>query len=565
MLYLYNGSIQKFPLDRESIGLGRSSKNDLCIREGFVSKRHARLTVLGDEILIEDLQSKNGIFYENMKVSKMRIKLNESFRIGYIEFFMKRGNPEEFVLSPESAPIVWKVSDLISSSWGEARTRLDEFDRVVITALHQGFRIQKFSDILDQIKEPLTNIFKQGSLLIATAVEDENKILTAQNFAEDPPLDLDQVIGQLEISDQEVLRQTTQGKDEVCWYAFPLEVKGLPVSLIYLDNTGADLPDSTIQLLRDLSREFSLIHSLIEQNRLPEESLAEGEVGLTIVCEDEAMIRLREKCRKIARSDLFVLIEGEMGTGKDLLAQWLHLHSDRRRDTYVKVNCAGLGEGLLEVELFGRQERPGKIELSSEGTLVLDEIGEMPLDLQAKILRVIQERELYRLGEDRPLPVDLKIISLSRQDVRGLIEENRFRQDLYYQVAPVSLVIPPLRERVADIVPLAHHFTEVFAWLNQVEVEGFSAEALEALETYDWPGNVRELENEIKSAVNQTSSGGRIDLSVLKPEVTAGYKNEKKEIQTMLEESKWNKSRAARRLSLSRTALYKKMKKLGIK
>lgn len=561
MLYLYNGSIQKFPLDKESIGLGRSSKNDLCVREGFVSKRHARLTVLGDEILIEDLQSKNGIFYENMKVGKMRIKLNESFRIGYIEFFLKKGNPEEFVLSPEAAPIVWKVSDLVSSTWGEAGTRLDEFDRVVITALHQGFRIQKFSDILERIKEPLASIFGQGSLLIATAVEDENKILAAQNFAEDAPLDLDQVIGQLEISDQEVLCQTSQ----VCCYVFPLEVKGLPVSLVYLDNTGADLPGRTIQFLRDLSREFSLIHGLIEQNRVPQESLAEGEVGLTIVGEDEAMIRLREKCRKIARSDLFVLIEGEMGTGKDLLAQWLHLHSDRRRDTYVKVNCAGLAEGLLEVELFGRQERPGKVELSSEGTLVLDEIGEMPLDLQARILRVIQERELYRLGEDRPLPVDLKIISLSRQDVRGLIAENLFRQDLYYQIAPVNLVIPPLRERVDDIAPLALHFADVFAWMNQVEVEGFSDEALEALQTYDWPGNVRELENEIKSAVNQTSSGGRIDLSVLKPEVAAGYNDEKEEIQSVLEESKWNKSRAARRLSISRTALYKKMKKLGIK
>lgn len=573
MLYLHNGAIHKFPLDKEILYLGRSSKNDMCIREDFVSKKHAKISVLGDEILIEDLQSKNGIFFENMKVSKMRIQLNESFRIGFMEFFLKKGNPQEIMLPAEVSPLVWKVSDLISSSWGESAARLDGYDRVLIAALYNGFKIQKFPDILEQIKGPLGQVFDRGILLIATFLEDENKILTAVNFDEDP-LELDALIQQIEIPEQEVLQRLIG--EELYYYSFPLEYKGLPTSLILLVNTGSGISHQAVQFMRDLARELSLIHRLIEQNRKPEQLIEEGGVGIDIVGEDETIVKLREKCKKISRSDLSVLVEGEVGTGKDLFAQWIHLHSDRSRDKLVKVNCAGLAEDQLEIELFGRPDRPGKIELSSEGTLVLDEIGEIPPGLQARILRIIQERELYRVGGDQPVPVDLRIVSLSRHSIKDLLDNNLIRRELYYQIAPISIYIPPLRDRTEDIVPLIRHFTEQLNRLDHLEIEDFAPEAIEALEIYDWPGNVRELENEIKSAVNQAGTGGTVDLSMLKQEVVACFQNEKEddrgddesereEIEAVLEECKWNKSRAARRLEISRTALYKKMKRLGIK
>lgn len=239
---------------------------------------------------------------------------------------------------------------------------------------------------------------------------------------------------------------------------------------------------------------------------------------------------------------------------------------------------------LLEDELFGHEKgafsgadtaRAGKLELASGGTLVFDEIGEMPLDLQAKLLRVLQEKEFYRLGGNKSIKIDMKVISLTNKDLQKLVKENRFREDLYFRIASFVVEIPPLRERRDDIQTLINYFFEKFSLESRIYVGGFSHQAIAALQSYNWPGNVRELENEIKKLVNQSSNRDIIAFDQLKSDIKSYYtglkgsalkdpEEERIKILALLKKNRWNKSEVAKQLNISRTALYKKMKKLNI-
>jgi transcriptional regulator with PAS, ATPase and Fis domain len=293
------------------------------------------------------------------------------------------------------------------------------------------------------------------------------------------------------------------------------------------------------------------------------------------------MLNLLLKCEKIASSDLFVIIEGETGTGKELLAKFIHCKSKRRAGNFVALNCAAIPENLMEDELFGHEKgaftdarnlRIGKLELSSGGTLILDEIGDMPLSLQKKLLRVIQEGHFSRLGGNQLIRIDLRIICLTHKNIKELLLKKELRQDLYYRIAHVTLSIPPLKERKEDIVPLVNHFVKIFSIKNQINIRGASKEVINALEMYHWPGNIRELENEIKKMIAISESGDMIDVDSLKDEIITFYKehgpitlesgeSEKKRILMLMEKHKWNKTRVAKELNISRTALYEKLKK----
>jgi DNA-binding NtrC family response regulator len=219
---------------------------------------------------------------------------------------------------------------------------------------------------------------------------------------------------------------------------------------------------------------------------------------------------------KSAVRDVTVLITGESGTGKELIARALHTYSDRTQEPFLAINCAAIPDMLLESELFGYERgafsgaveaRPGKFELAHGGTLFLDEIGDMPILLQAKLLRVLQERELYRLGARESRRVDVRIIAATNQDPEGLIRAGRFREDLYYRLNVVRISLPPLRERGEDIALLADYFLEKHLQANPQGPRGFSEDARQQLLAYSWPGNVRELENAIAQAVLNVRSG----------------------------------------------------------
>ena len=229
-----------------------------------------------------------------------------------------------------------------------------------------------------------------------------------------------------------------------------------------------------------------------------------------IVTRDPGLIKVCRSVEKVAPSDATVILLGESGTGKEILARTLHQSSARQGKRFMAINCAAIPEALLESELFGYEKGAytgaakqtlGKIELADEGTFFLDEVGDLPMPLQAKLLRFLQERVIERIGGRKEIPVDVRIVCATHQNLKKLIEEGRFREDLYYRLSEIVITIPPLRERAGDAALLAHHFKNKFSVQERRSSLNFSKEALAAIESHPWPGNVREMENCIKRAV----------------------------------------------------------------
>jgi len=229
-----------------------------------------------------------------------------------------------------------------------------------------------------------------------------------------------------------------------------------------------------------------------------------------IITRDPALIKVCRNIEKIAPSDASVILLGDSGTGKEVLARTLHLLSPRKINRFVAINCAAIPETLLESELFGYEKGAytgatkqtlGKIELANGGTFFLDEVSDLPIGLQAKLLRFLQERVIERVGGRKEIQVDVRIVCATHQNLQDLIVTNQFRRDLYYRLSEILIKIPPLRERLGDAVLLAHFFINKFSAQEKVSSLYFSQEALAAIESYQWPGNIREMENCIKRAV----------------------------------------------------------------
>lgn len=234
------------------------------------------------------------------------------------------------------------------------------------------------------------------------------------------------------------------------------------------------------------------------------------EMPFQIVTQDEKMQKLMKLLQNIARSRASVLIQGESGTGKELIARYICAHSDRSDQPFIAVNCAAIPSNLLESEMFGyekgaftgaQQRKIGKFELANTGTLLLDEISEMDVQLQAKLLRAIQENEIDRLGGKAPIPVDVRIVATTNVNIRRAIEEKTFREDLYYRINVIPVKVPPLRERKGDIDFLSHHFLQKYCRVNGRAVPEVAEETMRRIRAHHWPGNVRELENAMEAAV----------------------------------------------------------------
>lgn len=303
-----------------------------------------------------------------------------------------------------------------------------------------------------------------------------------------------------------------------------------------------------------------------------------------IVGESRALKQVLKQVETVAPTDSTVLILGETGSGKELVARALHNLSTRKERTFVKLNCAAIPTGLLESELFGHEKgaftgaiatKIGRFELADRGTLFLDEVGEIPLELQVKLLRVLQEQEFERLGGTRTIRTNVRVVAATNRDLDQMVEEQKFRSDLYYRLKVFPVTVPPLRERVEDISVLARHFAQKFAMRMKKRIETIPVEAMKAMQAYPWPGNVRELGNFIERAVIlSTGSNLVVPLSELKSPTTLSSDSvvtleeaERKHILQVLRESKWTlggPGGAAVRLGMKRTTLHSKMQKLGI-
>lgn len=303
-----------------------------------------------------------------------------------------------------------------------------------------------------------------------------------------------------------------------------------------------------------------------------------------IVGESRALKHVLKQVQTVAATDSTVLILGETGSGKELIARALHNLSNRRERTFVKLNCAAIPTGLLESELFGHEKgaftgaiatKIGRFELADRGTIFLDEVGEIPLELQVKLLRVLQEQEFERLGSTRTMRVNVRVIAATNRDLSHMVDAQQFRSDLYYRLKVFPVTVPPLRERVEDIPVLVRHFVQKFAARMKKRIESVPTDAMRALQAYGWPGNVRELENFVERAVI-LSSGSELFVSTAELKRAAPVGNgsattledaEREHILKALRETNWvigGDAGAAARLGMKRTTLQSKMQKLGI-
>ncbi len=310
--------------------------------------------------------------------------------------------------------------------------------------------------------------------------------------------------------------------------------------------------------------------------------LREKQFSHDLIGQSPAMLTLLDTVQMVAPTDASVLVTGESGTGKELVSSAIHLNSGRKDHPFVRINCAAITATLLESELFGHEKgaftgadrrRKGKFLQADKGSILLDEIGEMDLGMQAKLLRVIQEKEITPVGGDRNINTDVRVIASTNKDLKALAEQGLFRQDLYYRLNVVSVEIPPLRERKEDIPLLALHFLTRYCRKNNREIKGFTPNAMDAMIRYEWEGNVRELSNCVERAVVLARSDyiRTDDLSFTRTQSYARTvstdltnvrlaKVEEQAICSTLEAANGNKSEAARRLGITRKTLLKKLK-----
>lgn len=397
-----------------------------------------------------------------------------------------------------------------------------------------------------------------------------------------------------------ILAEATMAGQPGLWMLAELQRLGIQTPVILITNRG-DVREAVdaVQLgamdylIRPLSLEMiqSILEKLAAMNRAATKIRSDRKSGKTtparkIVTASAEMERLLDVCRAVAPSQASVLISGESGTGKELFARFIHASSDRAEGTFVAVNCAALPENLLESELFGHEKgaftgavsrKPGKFELADGGTILLDEISEMNLPLQAKLLRVLQENEVDRVGGRAPVPVNIRVVATTNRKLESEVEKGNFREDLYYRLNVIPLRLPALRERLEDLEPLARHFLDKYATANNKPELNIAPETLESLAAHPWPGNVRELENIIERAVLLCRSEAiqppdllldvKLDDRPPKPAVALSPGKEIKTIKQMervmieaaLTETSGNRTHAAKMLGISVRTLRNKL------
>jgi formate hydrogenlyase transcriptional activator len=386
-------------------------------------------------------------------------------------------------------------------------------------------------------------------------------------------------------------------------YCLPLISHGRPLGTLVVASLKEErFPEKDAELLRHVANQIAIavenslaFRQVVDRaNKLTEEKLyLQDEIRTEynfeeIIGESPALKRILEQLQTVAPTDSTILIQGETGTGKELIARAIHHLSGRRERTLVKVNCAAIPTGLLESELFGHEkgaftgaiaQRLGRFELAHRGTLFLDEVGDIPLELQPKLLRVLQEQEFERLGSARTVHVDVRMVAATNTDLTQKVVDGQYRSDLYYRLNVFPVTIPPLRERPEDIPLLVRYFAQKYARRMKKPIETIPVKAMSALSAYHWPGNVRELENFIERAVI-LSRGAELQIPIaeLRQRTGAapiipvnGFETlehaEREHIMRTLGETKWvigGPTGAASRLGMKRTTLQSRMRKLGI-
>jgi transcriptional regulator with GAF, ATPase, and Fis domain len=508
--------------------LGRDASSQVRTSDAAVSRRHCSVTEAADGgFEIEDLNSHNGTFVNGIKVTRKVIRHGDRIRIGSSEFVFltgpddggtggfEGGGGSDSALKTMQLDFSGLPSDASNASWvGRMARDLSAFFKIanVINSTRDVQAMQ--CELLALICEVIPAA--HGAIVLQLNRNEEPGAPCTWNRKGSPEVRIQDALVQQATWEQCAVLVTAQSGATEHVLCVPLLGIERGLGVIYLSSPASMAPfgDEHAYFLSSVSRIAAItLENLSKLDSLRAENQrlrVEGKADQTLVGESRAMLRVREFIRRVAQGDSTVLIRGESGTGKELIARALHAGGSRPDKPFVAINCAAIPEALLESELFGHEKgaftgatavRKGKLEAAEDGTLFLDEIGEMAPLLQAKLLRALQQREFERLGGNRLLSFNARVVAATNKNLEQAIKSGEFRQDLYYRLNVVSVVSPPLREHREDIPLLALHFANQYAAKCKRSFKGIVAEARSLLLQYSWPGNVRELENAIEHAI----------------------------------------------------------------
>ena len=631
--------VEEYALDTETVTVGRATTSNLPIRDGRASRQHLKIEPIDDGWRVVDLGSQNGTYLNGRRVRRSSLKVGDVIRIGSTKLVVAVQVPEVEVSTDTATDLRVAEGAVLAEAPDDLHADMLLNLQKVARALNSELNVESLLNLIIDQAIGLTGA-ERGFLIMIGKNEMEFRV--ARNFERKevgaPEFAVSWSIAtQVSSSGQAVLCVNAAEDDRFATnesvlalglrsvMCVPFKVRSRVLGVIYVDNrlhkgafSRADfrileiLADHAAIALENArlygevlekkqaleTRNHELNLQVAEQGSRLEAAVGPvppsdliGKVGVrgAFIGESPAMREVLALVRKVASSDLPVLVTGESGTGKEVVAQTVHRLSERHRQSIVSENCCAIPETLLESELFGykkgaftgaQSDRSGLFETASGGTLFLDEIGDMSLNLQTKLLRVLQEGEVRPLGSKEPIQVDVRLITATNQDLAALIDDKRFREDLFYRIKVVSIVVPPLRRRKEDIPLLLDHFLTLFAAEAGEPKKSLSKEALEVLQAYEWPGNVRELENEVRTmaswaevVVEKTDIPAHIHEQV---ELLVGEESgfhdlnalvesiESREIGKALRRTRVNKTKAASLLGISRFALQRKMDKYGI-
>ncbi len=578
-----------FPLFKRITSIGRAVDNDVVVPETTVADHAAQIVFDGRDFNITEVDRAAEFLVNGKKKRRLRLTHSDRLQFGSVEL--------TFSIYDETLP----ESEPSEGGGGGEELRglrkLHDFSRRLMERHELGALLDV---LLDSVIE-ITHADKGFLILIEDGRPD---VKVARNIRresiQDAVLHLSDSIIRTVIEKKEPIIVSDALHDQhfassqsvinlkLCSVmCAPLLEQGNLLGLIYVGN------DSVVNLFEKGALELLTIFagqaSLIVRSALVLDQLKSDNEALKGAVEERrfgdligsapAMLDVFKKVQKVAGTDVSVLITGETGTGKELIARELHRRSGRVKGPFVTINCGAIPENLMESELFGHVKgaftgavasRPGKFQTADGGTLFLDEIGELPLNLQVKLLRALQEKVVVRVGENRPEPVDIRVVAATNRHLEEEVRKGGFREDLFYRLNVVQVHLPPMRDRGEDVVVLAKYLLQKFTEEFNRKVAGFTPNALIAIRKYDWPGNVRQLENRIKKAVvlaDKTMVGPEdLDLSAeeLKPVLPLAEAREEwqsKYVQEVLERNGGNRTKTARDLGVDPRTIFRYLEK----
>ncbi|MEM6795442.1 MAG: sigma 54-interacting transcriptional regulator [Acidobacteriota bacterium] len=623
---------ESFTLASEPLSVGRHPNNSLQLNQATVSRWHCVIEPTPAGFLLRDLESTGGSFVNGTAVRERRLVPGDYLKVGETLLLFLHGEDQDETYGGEEAfaaesgaqtrlgvdstfelPVEQVLRRMLPARLETALSSSDRASRHLGLLVQAATEFQTF-DRVGQLLQRLTDIALEGvpaerCLLLSSG--DRWSVIAAAFSSESPggvealkkrPISSSvcRLVQERQVAvlsndvESDLPSSASLASLEVSsLLCVPLESATDEQLLIYADSRSRRSPfdPEHLELLTAVSGIASMAYRVLRRSEWLEAEnrrFREAQLEHDMVGESAAMEAVLKLVERVAPTDLTVLITGESGTGKELIAKALHANGPRRERPFVAVNCATLSETLLESELFGHERgaftgavgrKLGQFELAHEGTLFLDEVAEIPVALQAKLLRALESREIRRVGGDRPRTIDVRLVAATNRDLATAVAEGSFRRDLFHRLDVFSLALPPLRERRSDIPLLAHHFASRSAQRLHRPVSGLTAAAQAALEAYDWPGNVRELRNAIERAVVLAAD------EFLRPEDlpelllewapapadhSAGYhqavRRAKREIlRAALEEAGGSYKEAAERLSLNRTYLHRLITNLGLR